>query len=148
MEEPKMSFAMKFYNNNKDKILAYKKQYYQEKNKEKLFLKHFKINGLSKRDSNNTLKLAYRWNLIVIHIEKYPANTIYDYDTCSIKEFIEKYDINGCLCCEAGIYKDKDGLEGSIINSTWTYDNILEMLVPDSNGYKLHLTIVNPIKNN
>lgn len=143
--ETTISSHAKFYNNNKDKILAYKKQYYQNKHKEEIILKHFKINVLSKRVSNNVLKYAFRNNLIVINIENDNANNDYDCHTYTFKEFIDKYDINGILSCEAGIFKD-GGMDGELILSDTPYDSILEQLSPNSQGYKLHLVIYNQIK--
>jgi len=143
MSDTTISPASKFYNNNKDKILAYKKQYYQEKNKGKLFLKHFKITGLSKRDSNNIIKHAYDNNLLSFEIEN--TNNEFDYETEShdLDSIMEKYNIKGILNCESTI-SNEDG-EGSLLIDL-SMKEILEMLDPDDKKYKLKLIIYNQIK--
>jgi hypothetical protein len=53
---------IKFYNENRDKILAYKKEFYANKSGKKTFdyLRNVQIIGMTKHESNKKIKDAYR----------------------------------------------------------------------------------------
>jgi hypothetical protein len=62
MTEQKIPSHMKFYNENRDKILAYKKEFYAKKSGKKVFdyLRNVQIIGMKKLESNKKIKDAYR----------------------------------------------------------------------------------------
>lgn len=62
MTEQKIPSHMKFYNENRDKILAYKKEFYAKKSGKKVFdyLRNVQIIGMRKLESNKKIKDAYK----------------------------------------------------------------------------------------
>jgi hypothetical protein len=62
MTEPKIPSHIKFYNENREKILAYKKEFYANKSGKKTFdyLRNVQIVGMTKHESNKKIKDAYR----------------------------------------------------------------------------------------
>ena len=139
MEEPKISFAMKFYNNNKDKILAYKKQYYQDLHKVELSLKGFQIFGLSRRESNRLLKKAYHTPPSHIYINV--TNQRSENATIQLGSFFCRFEkFNGILEVEAkfrNYYSPNEFVEVNTISPA-DYDKILET-------HELHLFIKYPL---
>jgi hypothetical protein len=127
MSDTAMSPALKFYNNNKEKILAYKKQYYQDLHKVESSLKGFQIIGLPRRESNKLLKKAYNTPPSQIHINvtnQYGHNTslILDSFYCRFEKF------NGIIDVEAKFrsYYSPDEFLNIDTVSPLDYDTILE----------------------
>jgi hypothetical protein len=104
-EEVTMNSAAKHYYANKEAILQYKKQYYQQKNYKTIFLRKLHIQGMSKRDSNKVLQLAYDLNKIEFEVDSsnYSLDTLVNKFTVDSKTNVsvlgyvgEKF--NGEIC--------------------------------------------------
>lgn len=124
-----------FYKANKDKVLSYKKQYYQEKNKAYIALKKFCINEFSKRDSDIIIKSAIdnfnpKYNNFNISF----MNNIYN-----LEEFINKYDIDNNIKVEA--YLASGDIEGTQHILSYLVSEVIERLqrVDDENTPLFHL---------
>lgn len=130
-----ISSQSKFYQTNKDKVLAYKKQYYQEKNKSVIALKQFQIIGLLRSNSNKILKKAYEnGNFYITATNQFGQTETIPY--CSY--LCSYYKSNGILDVEAYI---KNPITETITNilDINDYDNLFD-------GYNtLYLTIKYPI---
>lgn len=101
----------KFYQNNREKVLAYKKDFYAEKTKKYAPFKKLYIYGVKKNFSNLLIKRAIDNNKLLI------------YDDCifDIKEFTEQYTILIPSYCLAK-FINYDASEEINIDNTFTLD--------------------------
>jgi hypothetical protein len=58
--------AVKYYYSHKDKVLAYKKDFYAKKMAKYSYFKNIKIKNISKRQSNEIIKTAIDLNILTI----------------------------------------------------------------------------------
>jgi hypothetical protein len=135
-EEVAMNSATKHYYANKDAILQYKKQYYQEKNRKLIFLRKLHINGMSKRDSNKVLQLAYDLNKISFEVDT--AQGVLDY---TLDTFMNTFNINSKTNVPVIGYIAKDEDNFSLCEDI-NINEALEML--NDNNYKLAIIIPIP----
>jgi uncharacterized membrane protein len=137
-EEVSMNSAAKHYYANKDAILQYKKQYYQEKNKMYIFLKQFQIIGISRRNSNKLLKKAYNSQNFYVNVtDQYGNNETKEFGSIKCSHMI-----NGIIQVEA-CFKNIVGdiiIEDINTISSDDYDDIF-----NNGNHILYLTIKYPI---
>lgn len=91
---------MKYYENNKDKVLAYKKQQYQIRQDIHIALKNIHIEGLSKRESDKVIKTTLETGnrIRIKFLDKY----------FSPREFMSNYTINNKIIATAYIDETDD----------------------------------------
>lgn len=121
----------KFYKANKDKVLSYKKQYYQEKNKAYIAFKKFHINGFSKRDSDKIIKNA------IDNKKIYFIFNDNDTEKYNLEDFINIFDIrydckvNGYIENDSGGYNCNDINIDECINCISTnHELVLSIFLP------------------
>ena len=137
-----ISSQSKFYQTNKDKVLAYKKQYYQKKNKAYIALKKLHIQNISKRESDKIIKTAIDNNNINIRV----LGDYYELD-----EFIDNYNIHKNLLV-TGIVSNRildldanlDSYTHSITTDFLKVDDIITH-IKDTQKYSFSLILEFPI---
>lgn len=77
-----MNCQAKYYKNNKDKVLSYKKEFYRKKVEKYEPFKNIQINSFSKSQSNKLIRFSIDNNLLLL---------CYDSKLISIEEFSKNY---------------------------------------------------------
>lgn len=134
-EEVKMNSATKHYYANKEAILQYKKKYYQEKNCKTIFLRKLHIHGISKKDSNKILQIAYDLNKI-----EFEVDTAQGILTYTLDNFMNTFSINKKIVQVLG-HIGKEGGDGYLCEDI-KIDEAIEMLNDDN--YKLLIIVPIP----
>lgn len=94
--------AYKFYNENTDKILAYKKAWYAAKTKKYHLFSNIKIKGFPKQKSNGIIKKAIDNN--ILHIILFAGDECKKF---SLEEFIKLYTFKDFSIIEVNGYADQ-----------------------------------------
>ncbi len=113
--EANKPYTVKYYEENKSKILDYKKNFYFEKNKIYIALKNFQLEKFSKRESDKIIKSAIKNGNITIQFN----NINY-----TLEDFLDNYGICGNLLIHGYLYT----VEGERHFLTYLPDEIIKIL--------------------